>query len=195
MIVPRNLWERANALDSNGYVVATIFGPPIAASLVAIGDGGPAVLCRRRPGSFALTALSMVGLHDPKTEVTATGSLLGDALAGLVYVWRNRTLRGLGVTVSVLNLAGGMTTIVVPLLVLHQLGANPAIVGLMFAISGVSGMVSALVFGRIDTRGREWIMLVLPPFGYAAGVALILPVALAAPAGAPAPSTRSSGSP
>jgi hypothetical protein len=119
------------------------------------------------------------------TEVTATGTLLGDARAGLVYVWRNRTLRGLGVSVSVLNLTGGMTTIVVPLLVLRQLGANAALVGVMFAISGLSGMVSALVFGRVDTRGREWVMLVLPPFGYAAAVALALPVALAGPAGAP----------
>lgn len=179
LIVPRNLWERANALDSNGYVVATIFGPPLAASLVALG-GGPVALLGVGV-LFGLTALSMIGVRDPQTEVTATGSLLGDARAGVMYVWRNKTLRGLGVTVSVLNLSGGMTTIVLPLLVLHQLGANEVLVGVMFAISGVSGMVSALAFGRIDTRGREWIMLVLPPFGYAAGVALMLPVALAGP--------------
>ena len=183
LIVPRHLWERVNAIDSNGYVVATILGPPIAASLVALG-GGPAALFVIGI-AYGLTALSMVGVHDPQTEVTATGSLLGDAREGIVYVWQNRTLRGLGVSISVLNLAGGMTTIVVPLLVLRQLGANEALVGLMFAISGVSGMVSALVFGRIDTRGREWVMLVLPPFGYAAAIALVLPVALAGPAGAP----------
>ena len=183
LIVPRHLWERANAIDSNGYVVATILGPPIAASLVALG-GGPAALSVIAI-AYGLTALSMVGVRDPQTEVTATGSLLGDAREGIVYVWQNRTLRGLGVSISVLNLAGGMTTIVVPLLVLRQLGANEALVGLMFAISGVSGMVSALVFGRIDTRGREWVMLVLPPFGYAAAIVLVLPVAVAGPAGAP----------
>jgi MFS family permease len=183
LIVPRHLWERANALDSNGYVIATIFGPPIAASLVAFGNGPLALFAIGV--LFGLTALSMVGVRDPQTEVTATGSLLGDARAGILYVWRNRTLRGLGVTVSVLTLSGGMTTIVLPLLVLRQLGVNEALVGVMFAISGLSGMVSALLFGRIDTRGREWIMLVLPTFGYAAGVALLLPVALATPAGTP----------
>jgi MFS family permease len=183
LIVPRHLWERVNALDSNGYVVATIFGPPVAAALVAIG-GGPLALFVVAV-LLALTAISMIGVRDPKTEVTATGSLLGDARAGLAYVWGNRTLRGLGVTVSFLTLAGGTTTIVLPLLVLHQLGANEALVGVMFAISGVSGMVSALVFGRIDTRGREWILLVVPPFGYAAAAALVLPVAVAGPAGAP----------
>ncbi|MBA2700163.1 MAG: MFS transporter, partial [Chloroflexi bacterium] len=30
ILVPRHLWERVNAVDSNGYVVATILGPPIA---------------------------------------------------------------------------------------------------------------------------------------------------------------------
>lgn len=183
LIVPRHLWERVNALDSNGYVVATIFGPPIAASLVAFGGGPLALLVIG--AVFALTAVSMIGVHDPPTEVTATGTLLSDARAGVVYVWRNLTLRGLGVSVSVLNLAGGMTTIVVPLLVIRQLGASEALVGILFAVSGVSGMVSALVFGRLDTRGREWGMLVFPPVGYALGVALLLPVALAAPVGAP----------
>jgi MFS family permease len=183
LIVPRHLWERANALDSNGYVVATILGPPIAASLVAVGSGPAALFAIGL--LFALTALSMVGVHDPLTRVTAVGTLLGDARAGIVYVWRNQTLRGLGVSVSVINLAGGMTTIVVPLLVLRQIGANEVLVGVMFALMGVSGMGSALLFGRIDTRGREWLMLVLPPFGNAVSIALVLPVALSAPSGAP----------
>jgi MFS family permease len=183
LIVPRPLWERANALDSNGYVVATIVGPPIAASIVAFAGGPAAMLAVGL--IYGLTALSMVGVHDPLTKVTATGTLLGDAREGVRYVWRNPTLRGLGVSVSIINLAGGMTTIVLPLLVLHQLGFNEALVGVMFAISGVSGMASALVFGRVDTRGREWVMLVLPAFGYAAAVAVMLPVALAAPHGAP----------
>ncbi|TMG60102.1 MAG: MFS transporter [Chloroflexi bacterium] len=35
LLVPRPLWERANAVDSNGYVVSSIFGPAIAGALVA----------------------------------------------------------------------------------------------------------------------------------------------------------------
>ena len=35
LIVPRPLWERANAIDSNGYVIATLIGPPAAGALVA----------------------------------------------------------------------------------------------------------------------------------------------------------------
>ena len=39
IMVPEPLWERVNAIDSNGYVVATIVGPPIAAALVASAYG------------------------------------------------------------------------------------------------------------------------------------------------------------
>src|SRR4051794_6304913 len=36
LIIPERLWERANAVDSNGYLVATILGPPVAAALVSL---------------------------------------------------------------------------------------------------------------------------------------------------------------
>ena len=183
LMVPEHLWERANAVDSNGYVLAQLLGPPIAASLVAIA-GGPIALIAIGL-TYGLAALAIVGVSDPETEVTATGGLLDDAWQGLKYVWQNRTLRGLGFSIAVLNLTGGVTTIVVPLLVLHQLGLGEAVVGLVFAASGVSGIVSALLFGRMDSRGREWAMLVFPVVGMALAFALMLPVAASTVAGAP----------
>jgi hypothetical protein len=53
--------------------------------------------------------------------------------------------------------------------------AGQAAVGLVFALAGISGMISALVFGRVDTRGREWSMIVVPMLLSAGAVALILP--------------------
>src|SRR5207247_7421334 len=44
IIVPSHLWERVNALDSNGYVVSSILGPPIAAGLVAVLAGANALI-------------------------------------------------------------------------------------------------------------------------------------------------------
>ena len=48
LMVPSHLWERVNAIDSNGYVVATILGPPIAAGLVAFA-GAPGGDASRSP--------------------------------------------------------------------------------------------------------------------------------------------------
>ena len=70
-----------------------------------------------------------------------------------------------------------MMTIVVPLVVLRSLGYGDAMVGFVFAASGVSGMISAFLFGRLDTRGREWTMLVVPIVLMTPLVALLLPAA------------------
>ena len=175
IIVPSQLWERVNAIDSNGYVVATILGPPLAASLVAILGAPLAIIAIAVP--FGLAALALAGVHEPDSESESSGRLLSDAWAGVRYAWANPTIRGLGFSLSVINLGWGMITIVVPYVVLRVLGYGEAVVGFVFATSGLSGMISALVFGRLDTRGREWTMLVIPMVLGAPVIALLLPAA------------------
>jgi MFS family permease len=172
LLVPERLWERVNAIDSNGYLVATIIGPPLAAGLVSI-VGGPATLILIGL-LFGVAAVAMLGSPDPDTRTATSGSLLLDAWHGIQYTWRNRTLRGLGFSISLLNLSGGMVTIVVPLIILEQLRAGEVAVGLVFAVSGVSGMIAALIAGRLDSRGKEWSLLVLPMGGIALTDLLIL---------------------
>jgi MFS family permease len=176
IIVPEHLWERVNAIDSNGYVIATIFGPPLAAGLVTV-FGGPVALLGTSV-AFGLAALAMAGIPDPPTAVDSSGRLLRDALDGLAYAWRNPTIRGLAFSISSLNFAGGITTIVIPLIVLDRLGFSEVLVGVTFALSGIAGMVSALIFGRMDTRGHEWPLLVYPMLAIAPVVALLLPPAV-----------------
>jgi MFS family permease len=160
IVVPEPLWERVNAVDSNGYVIASIIGPPIAAALVGL-FGGPIALLGIGV-AFGIAAAVLVGVPDPVGRVESSGRVLADAWAGLRYTWRNPTLRGLGFSITFVNLAHGMVTIVLPLIVLERFGLGPEVVGLAFAASGISGMASAFAFGRMDTRGREWMLLVWP---------------------------------
>jgi predicted MFS family arabinose efflux permease len=180
-MAPRHLWERVNAIDSNGYVVATILGPPIAAGLVAV-IGGPATLVVIA-GLMLVATVPLFGVHDPATPTTGQAPLLREAWQGVLYVWHNPTLRGLAFSISTLNIAGGVSTIAIPLLVLRQLGYSELAVGLAFAVSGITGMVSSALFGRLDTRGREWRLLVAPMALTAPAIALLLPVAAASPLG------------
>lgn len=173
IMAPPHLWERVNAVDSNGYVVATILGPPLAAILVAVLGAPEAMIAIGLP--FGLAALALVGLSEPATATVSSGRLLVDAWEGLRYAWGNPTIRGLGIAVSVLNLAWGMLTIVIPLIVLTVLDYGAVMVGFVFAASGISGMISAFVFGRLDTRGREWRMIVIPTILAAPTVLLMLP--------------------
>ena len=175
VLVPRRLWERINAVDSNGYVVAATLGPPLAASLVAFLGAPTAIIVIAVP--FGIAAVALIGLREPVAETASTGKLLTDAMDGLRYAWSNPTIRGLGVALSSLNLGWGAMTIVVPIIVLREIGYGDAVVGFVWAAVGVSGIVSASWFGRLDTRGREWSMLVIPMALVAPVIALALPAA------------------
>ncbi len=172
LIVPSHLWERVNAIDSNGYVIASVIGPPLAAGMVAVWGGPVALIVIGL--SFGIAAVVVGRVPDPETDTATTGRLLLDAWQGLLYTWRNRTLRGLGLSVAVMNLVGGTYTIVIPLIVLERLHLGEATVGLVFAVQGVAGIVSALIVGRIDSRGREVRMLALPMIASGLFVALLL---------------------
>src|SRR5207253_6973122 len=153
IIVPSHLSERVNALDSNGYVVSSILGPPIAAGLVAVVGGANALIAVGL--SFGVAAIVLARVPDPETDTATTGSLLLDAWQGLRYTVSNPTLRGLGLSISVLNLMGGAFSIVIPLLVLDQLGYDEVMVDVVFAIQSISEMLASLVSNQFNNREHK----------------------------------------
>lgn len=171
LIVPPALWERANAIDSNGYVVASILGPALAGALVA-GLGAPAALAFTG-ALFGAAAVVSLGIRDPATR-TETGRLLPDAWRGLEYVLRNPTLRALALSVTTSNLGWGMFFLALPVIVLQRFGGGPEFVGLLFALNGVAASVAVLTMGRVSTRGRERHWLALAMLGQAAAFAIVL---------------------
>ena len=173
ILVPRHLWERANASDSVGYVLASVIGPPLAGVLVQVLD--PAEALAVIAGVFVVAAVVLVGVPEPRLAAATTGRLWLDAWQGLVYTLRNRTLRGLWVAFGSLNVVGGVTAIVIPLIVLERLHGGPALVGLIYAVQGLGGVVSSIFAGRIDTHGREHRMMVVPMLAAAVLVAGLLP--------------------
>jgi MFS family permease len=172
LLVPKELWERVNALDSNGWVLATVVGAPMGAVIAQIVGFEPAML--GIASAYVVAALVIFGGPDPRTEVASTGNLLRDAWLGLVYTWNNRTLRALALALSVMNLSGGAIEIIVPVVILKQLGMGQDVVGYMFGLMGAAGVVSAFMSGRIQTEGRERTMLVVPGFGFIAATAVLL---------------------
>jgi MFS family permease len=172
LLVPRTLWERANAVDSNLYVLAGIIGPALAGILVAIGGGELALIAT---GLFAgAAAVAMLGLRDPETNMVTTGSLLRDAWQGLVYVVRNPTLRGLALSLFVANLGGGILAIAFPVLVFQRLHQGPAAIGLLLSVMGFASLIAVIVWGRLRTEGIERQLLSWPQFGFAGGLLLIV---------------------
>jgi MFS family permease len=155
MLVPHHLWDRANAADSAGYVVAAVVGAPLAAVVAGL-IGRPAALVATAV-VFAAAALSLLGIDPLQLPAPAprSQSVVRDAWAGLVYVARNATLRGLAVSLSVSNVASGILIIALPILVLDHLHQNAAVVGLLWAVSALSGGIVAVILGHRGSQGRE----------------------------------------
>jgi MFS family permease len=170
-LVPRRLWDRANAVDSGMFVVATIAGPGLAGAIVAVLHPTLALLV---PAGLSLGAAAfLAGMHLPRPATPPSAGILRDAAAGLRYVVRNRGLRGLAACVSVLNIGNGAVTVATPVLVLSRLHGSSAQVGALFAVMGGGGVIAGLASGRIDTEGRERRLLVLGCLGSVVGLALM----------------------
>ncbi len=172
LIVPRHLWERVNALDSNGYVVATLIGPPVAGLLVQTVGGAETLLAIA--SLYAVGAVVILGVKDPPGSTSSAGRLLVNAWEGLRYTLQNRTLLGLGVAMSVLNVSGGIVSIVLPVLLLDHLHLGSSVVGGVWAVMGVTGGIGALWAGRWRIGGMERTILAWGMLGYAATASLVL---------------------
>ena len=178
IIAPPAMWERANALDSSGYVLAQLVGTPVAGIL--IGLLGPEWALASCGLVFGAAALVMLGLPEPASTSVAEGSLAVNAWRGLQYVARHATLRGLALTLATFNLSWGILTIAVPVLVLDRLHQGPATVGLLWGAMGGAGLVSALIAGSRSSLARERQLMFGAILVSAAGTAL-LPFATALP--------------
>jgi MFS family permease len=160
LMVPRPLWDRANGLDSSGYALTSIIGPAVAGAMVAVFSPEGALF--GTAAVVAAAAISLVRVPEPVERAAEPGPLAKDAWAALVYVVRHPTLRGLAVSISLSNLGFGTLTVGLPLLVLQRLHEGAATVGQVFAVFGVAGLISALLFGRMNSEGRERAMIAGP---------------------------------
>lgn len=179
LVIPSHLWDRANAVDSMFYMLTTVLGPPLAGAIVAFFS--PEAAIGATAVVFVAGAAALVGVHDVPSDRDDRAGLLAEARAGVVYVLRNRALRGLAVGMSVVNLGQGILLVGLPVLVLQGGYGGPQLVGALWSVMGASGIVGGLLAGRWGSVGRERPMLVVGILGIGAGIgAIALAHALAA---------------
>jgi len=170
LIVPKPLWDRANALDSIAYAVTMGVGPASAGALTAW--AGPRLALMATAAVFLLAAVLIVRLPEPMVA-NPSRPILAEALAGLKYVLiHNPTLRGLVLVLSLMNLGFGVLLVALPVMVLQRLHGDPALVGGLWAAFGLASVPTALLSGRFDSEGRERAVMVLSDV--VAGLAIIV---------------------
>ncbi|MBV8527246.1 MAG: MFS transporter, partial [Candidatus Dormibacteraeota bacterium] len=156
LVVPKPLWERANAVDVMSYGVAAILGPALAGALTQWA-GGPGALVVVA-ALYLVAAAPLARVPDPRVRLSRSASVLRDARDGIRYVVRNRSLRWLALVMFVMNAGWGIVTVALPLAVFAR-GGGAGVVGAILGLEGLVGVPAAILGGRLDTRGRERVIV------------------------------------
>jgi MFS family permease len=171
MVIPSHLWDRANAVDSMFYMITTVLGPPLAGAITAFYS--PEAAIAATAVVFVIGAVALAGVRDVQARREDQASVLAEARAGIGYVLRNPSLRGLAVGMSVVNLGQGILIVGLPVVVFDRLHADASLVGILWSIMGIVGVIAGLSAGRAGSAGRERPMLVIGILGIGTGIGAI----------------------
>jgi MFS family permease len=86
-------------------------------------------------------------------------SIASDVMEGLRAVWRQPILRGMVVAGLAQNLAFGLVGTAFLLYVNQEVGFDPGILGMIFAVGGVSSFLGAMIAGRLPRFGIGAVMV------------------------------------
>ncbi|MDE3231202.1 MAG: MFS transporter, partial [Chloroflexota bacterium] len=173
LVVPRALWDRANAVDSGSQALAYVVGPALGGLLVAWVGGEGAFFAAA--ALWIVSGLALGRFADPQVATASAEHepLLRSARQALVYSLRHTTLRGIMITMVVCNLGFGVVNLALPVLVFRQFHGGPGEVGALWSVAGLATVVAGLVAGRINTEGRERRMVAVGMVVAAVGAALL----------------------
>ncbi len=159
-LVPADALDRANALDTTSYAFVDIGGPAVAGVLFAI--AGPNISMFTIAALYALAGACLMPLARRRSSERAVESrplssqpVVREAVAGVGYVLRSPSLRGLALSYALYQVSLGILFVAVPVIVIQQVGAEGYVVGGLWALTGLAGAAGALGIGHVCTTDRE----------------------------------------
>ena len=165
-LVGREDLQSAIALNSSGFNLARIFGPGVAAAVIA--KAGIAWCFGVNAISYftVLLGLSLIRLpawHPPLT----TGSPLHGMLEGLRYVRATKKVATLIRFIAVFSVLGIPYITLMPVVARDLLGLDASGYGLLLSSLGVGGLSGALALAAVGRRLPRGKLLVAAAYSYA----------------------------
>lgn len=159
--VPEKGRERANTWMAGAETVCNQFaGPLLGALLLATGTVFALGTTAIAYVVGALVLVLLVGRFRPTVaEVKRPGSVHRDIRDGLTFLWQNRVLRVMALTLTVMCACWGAWMALIPLAASRLMGAGSNEYGLLMSALGLGGVLGAMTVGRINRLlGRRWAM-------------------------------------
>ncbi|MDR7383860.1 MFS transporter [Promicromonospora iranensis] len=151
MVTPKADLAIGQARLMAGFVTANqLAGPPLGAFLFAAGAAWP-FLVQAVTATLAILLVSRIVVTPVPARATRT-HLRQDITEGLRWVWRNPAVRTLMLTILTFNVTYAAPMGVFVLYATEHLGMSTLQFGLLTTASAVGGLVSTLVFDRLQRR-------------------------------------------
>jgi len=162
MMVDRNRYARANAMQSSNRFASSLAAPVLAgALLVTIGLRG-ILLIDLATFTVAMGTLAIVRIPRTAPSEAAGKTRLWDQIReGVTYVRTRPSLIGVIVLLFLLNLPGSAAMITFSAMILARTGNDKVILGIVQSIMGAGGVVGGVVVAAWGTRIRRRMQAVL----------------------------------
>jgi MFS family permease len=153
-LVGRKHLVEGNAKLTGSAQVAAVAGPSIAGGLVqAIGSAAAVAV---DSASFLVSAVAVGAIRAPEpTPLVPEGGhakLASGIAEGLRFVFGNALLRAIAATTATANLFSGIAAAVEIVFLVRQVHASAGVIGLLFALGGIGGVLGAVAAGPIARR-------------------------------------------
>jgi MFS family permease len=169
-LVPARLWDRLNSLDTGLLSIANITAPAAVGVLVA--GAGARLTMVVIAGAWLVAAGLVVGVTAPAAP-PRLGGVLADTLGGIRLVARNPVLRGIAASIPIQTFGRGISLVALPVLVIGSLHLGPAALGLLFSVQAVTALLSEVLAGGLESRGRERVYISAAMAVFALSVVLL----------------------
>ncbi len=159
-LVKRDLIVNAVALSSTAMSATRIIGPSLAGLLIATAGPG-ACFAVLSVAYIAPLAVLLTVIPDVAPLPRAAGATaLGELLEGVRAVRRVPLVRGIVIVCAALAFFGVSYMPFLPVLARMQLHGGAAILGLLYSVGGVGGVVGGVVIATVgNTSGRRRLLL------------------------------------
>jgi MFS family permease len=172
-LVPGHVLTWANARLDQSDAVAQTSGPALAGGLVSLLTAPWAVLVDA--GSYLISGLLLLRIPvvEPPSRRVAVRGIRSEAIEGLQWVYRHRTLKPFAISTHAWFLCFSVVNVIVPPYALRTLGLSALGLGVALAAGGIGGLAGALVATRLGTQIGVGRVVVASHAGMAAAVAVV----------------------
>lgn len=154
LVRPDQIAEANGKLESTQQL-AGLSGPAVAGGLIALITAPLAILTTVGTYVVSMIALIRTRDHEQLREHEDRAPLHREIAEGLAWVFGNRFLRRIVATTGISNLFSTFIFTLTPIYYLRIIGFTPEIMGLVFSLGAVGGLLGAIATPRIVARVGE----------------------------------------